>query len=62
MTDQYKEVLQKLIAFLKQERDYDSTMTMLDPDEILNKIIGISADLPDVIDMVLGEPRDNSTR
>jgi len=62
MNDQYKDVLQKLIAFLKHERDYDGTMTMLDPDEILNKIIGLSSDLPDVVDMVLGERGDNSTR
>lgn len=57
MNDQLKkeELLFKVIALIKEAKKNEGTQDAMLPSEILNKIIGISTDLPDVRDFALKE-------
>ena len=55
MENEYKELLVKIITILKEERKNEGSSDLMTPSEIINKIIGLSTNLPDIRDLALKE-------
>lgn len=59
----YKELLEKLIEFLKREKQNEGTASATSPTELLHKIIGLASDmgLEDIKERALDDRKNNTT-
>jgi hypothetical protein len=62
MNEPYKDLVFKIISFLKLEQDHEGTNAVITPSELLDKIAAFSVGLPDVRDEILGKEPNNTTR